>query len=142
MPLSFNGTVRPPADDETHKQKDSDIHKTLHPQRVQRGAATGTCNVETDEEPLEGVSFSACRRVPSVMRLRAKAVHPGLTQSLTVDANVLDAALKRDRAPMGLTGGREAHQEEPATKPKPRQQETDRQAMDRAEDEGLIVHPR
>ena len=59
----------------------------------------GTYSVETDEELLEGISFPAYRRVRTLIRLHPRAGHPGLTQTLTIDPNELDAALKRDQAP-------------------------------------------
>jgi hypothetical protein len=37
--------------------------------------------------------------------------------------------------------GLDAHQDALTTATKPRQEEFDRQAIDRAEDEGMIVHP-
>ncbi len=59
----------------------------------------GAYSVETDEELLDSVSFPAYRRTLTVMRLHPKPTHPGLTQTLTIDPNELDAALKRDQAP-------------------------------------------
>jgi hypothetical protein len=94
----------------------------------------GAYSVETDEELLEGISFPAYRRILTVMHLHAKPGHPGLTQTLTIDPNELDAALERDRAPREAPVGRDAHQEKPTRATKPRQEEADRQAMDRAED--------
>jgi hypothetical protein len=101
----------------------------------------GVYSVETDEELLEGISFPAFRRVLTVIHLHAKSGHPGLTQTLTIDGNELDAALKRDQAPAGAPAGRDAHQEALTRATKSSQEETDRQAMDRAEDEGMIIHP-
>ena len=63
----------------------------------------GAYSVETDEELLEGISFPAYRRILSVIRLHAKPGHPGLTQTLTIDPNELDAALKRDQVPAGIS---------------------------------------
>jgi len=55
----------------------------------------GSYNVETDEELLEGVSFHAYRRTLSLIHLPAKS---GLSRTLTIDPNELDAALERDAA--------------------------------------------
>jgi hypothetical protein len=63
-------------------------------------------------------------------------------QTLTVDPNELDAALKRDEAPAEIAVGRDAHQKALTTATKPPQEVTDRQAIERGEDEGVIVHPR
>ncbi len=99
----------------------------------------GAYGVETDEELLEGISFPAYRRILTVIRLHAKPSHPGVTQTLTIDPNELDAALERDRPPREAPAGRDAHREALTEGLKPRQEELDRQAMDRAEDEGMIV---
>lgn len=108
----------------------------------------GAYNVETDEEFLEGISFPAYRRILTVIDLHAKPGHPGLTRTLTIDPNELDAVLKRDQEREEIAAGREAHQvareahrEAPTRATKPRQEESDRQAVDRAEDEGMIVQP-
>jgi hypothetical protein len=63
----------------------------------------GAYRVETDEELLEGISFPAYRRVLTLIRLQARPGHPGLTQTLTIDPNELDAALKRDQAPAEIS---------------------------------------
>jgi len=57
----------------------------------------GAYNVETDEELLEGISFPAYRRILTLIQLHASPGRPGVTQTLTIDPNELDAALKRDR---------------------------------------------
>jgi hypothetical protein len=101
----------------------------------------GAYSVETDEELLEGISFAAYRRILTVIHLHSRSGHPGLTRALTIDPNELDAALERDRAPKDAPVGRDARQEIPIRATQPHQEETDRQAMDRAEDEGMIVHP-
>jgi hypothetical protein len=54
--------------------------------------------VETDEELLEGLSFSAYRRIATVMEVPAVPGHPGRAQMLVLDPEELDAALERDRA--------------------------------------------
>ena len=72
----------------------------------------GNYIVETDEELIEGISFPAHRRILTVMHLHPKASDPGLTQTLTIDPNELDAALKRDQATakIGLeANARQAH---------------------------------
>ncbi|MDH3234306.1 MAG: hypothetical protein OEQ29_12375 [Alphaproteobacteria bacterium] len=101
----------------------------------------GAYSVETDEELLEGISFPAYRRVLTLIRLHAKSGNPHLSRALTIDPNELDAALKRDQAPADDLVCRDAHPETLTRATKPRQEEADRQAMDRAEDEGMIVHP-
>jgi hypothetical protein len=101
----------------------------------------GTYDVETDEEFLEGLSFHAYRRILTVIHLPAKSGHRGLARTLTIDPNELDAALKRDEASTAASAERPPVQKPLKGTPKTREAETDRQAVDRAEDEGMIVHP-
>ena len=102
----------------------------------------GTYDVETDEELLEGLSFHAYRRILTLIHLPAKSGHPGLSRTLTIDPNELDAALKRDAA-SGTTSPERAPFQKPFNgTPKTREAEANRRAVDRAEDEGMIVHPR
>lgn len=59
---------------------------------------SGTYDVETDEELLEGLSFHAYRRILTLIHLPAESGHPGLSRTLTIDPKELDAALKRNAA--------------------------------------------
>jgi hypothetical protein len=95
-----------------------------------------------DEELLEGISFPAYRRVLTLIHLHPKPGHPGLTQTLTIDPNELDAALKRDQAPAHIPVGRGARQKKPEGTKESRREEADRRAMKRAEDAGMIVRAR
>ena len=101
----------------------------------------GAYSVETDEELLEGLSFAAYRRVLTLIHLHAKPGHPGVTRTLTIDPNELDAALKRDQASAEIRVGRSASQKTLKGTTESRREEVDRQAIERAEDEGMIVHP-
>lgn len=103
----------------------------------------GAYSVETDEELLEGISFPAYRRVLTVMHLHAKPGHPGITQTLTVDPNDLDAALQRDQAPLEIPFNWDANvgQSMLGELAKSRREEADCRAMDRADDEGMLAHP-
>jgi hypothetical protein len=56
----------------------------------------GSYLVETDEEPLHGISFLAYRRVATRIHL----TKPGLTEVLTIDPKDLDLAKARDE-PVG-----------------------------------------
>jgi hypothetical protein len=57
----------------------------------------GTYSVETDEEPIEGISFVAYRRILTLIHLPAKSGNPRLARTLTIDPNELEEALKRDQ---------------------------------------------
>lgn len=96
----------------------------------------GTYDVETDEELLEGLSFHAYRRVLTLIHLSGPR---GLSRVLTVDPNELDAALKRDGASIAATAARASVQTSPSRRPKTREAEADRRAVDRADDEGMTV---
>lgn len=101
----------------------------------------GAYIVETDEELLEGISFPAYRRILTLIHLHAEPDHPGLTRTLTIDPNELEAALTRDHAPVKVPVGREANQETLNGTEESRGEKANRQAIERAEDEGMIVRP-
>ena len=105
------------------------------------GLPAGAYSVETDEELLEGISFPAYRRVLTVIHLQAKSGHPGLTRALTIDPNELDAALERDRAPGEKPADTDTDQKTLKRAGDSRREEADRQAIERGEDEGMMVHP-
>ena len=67
----------------------------------------GAYSVETDEEPIEGISFVAYRRALTLIHLPAKSGNPGLTRTLTIDPNELEAALKRDHVLAELPADRD-----------------------------------
>jgi hypothetical protein len=103
--------------------------------------APGNYIVETDEELLAGISFPVYRRISTLLHVPGQPGDRVLARMLTVDPNELDAALERDRA------GPEASVELDAdrrtlTRATPRHREADdRQAIERGEDEGMIIHP-
>jgi hypothetical protein len=101
----------------------------------------GTYNVETDEKLLEGLSFRAYRRTLTLIHVPGKSGDRGLSRTLTIDPNELDAALKRDAASRTDSPKRDPLQEPSNGTPKLREAETDRRAVVRAEDEGMILHP-
>ena len=71
---------------------------------VDRILPAGVYNVETDEELLEGISFPVYRRIATLIHLHAQAGLPGLTQTVTIDPQDLDAARTLDAAPPGPRG--------------------------------------
>lgn len=80
----------------------------------------GAHTVDTDEELVHGISFVAYRRGLTTIHLYPKPGRPGRVRTLTIDPKQLDAAIERDQA-----GAKT-----PA----------DLQALDRAENEGMIAH--
>lgn len=67
-----------------------------------RTLPAGAYKVETDEELLEGISFQAYRRIATLIHLHAHAGEPGLTQTLIIDPQELDAARANDAAPPAI----------------------------------------
>ncbi len=57
----------------------------------------GAYSVETDEEPIDGISFVAYRRILTLIHLPAESGNPGLSRTLTIDPNELEEALRRDQ---------------------------------------------
>lgn len=105
----------------------------------------GSYDVETDEELLEGISFPAYRRISTLIHLHAPPGQPGLMRTLTIDPSVLDAALERDRTPAETPLGRDAGPKTPIGTMDLSREEANGQAIraiERAEDEGMIVRPR
>lgn len=98
----------------------------------------GAYVVETDEEPVAGISVPAYRRKMTVIHLHTRPGHLGQTRLLTVDPRELDAALERDRALAEIAVGGEAAHESLQGKRESRRHEADRQAIDRAESEGMV----
>ena len=56
----------------------------------------GTYEVETDEEPLEGLSFLAYRRVATAIRIPMAGRGAGSSQTFPIDPRDLEAARARD----------------------------------------------
>jgi len=54
----------------------------------------GDYDVEIDEEQLEGLSFPAYRRILALVHLPVQIGRPGLSRTLSIDPNELDAALE------------------------------------------------
>jgi hypothetical protein len=53
----------------------------------------GDYQVETDEEPIEGVSFLAYRRVSVRIHIPSPGGNPALTRTVVLSPDVLDATL-------------------------------------------------
>lgn len=62
----------------------------------------GTYAVETDEVPLEGISFIAYRRIQTLLHVPGRPADRARASVLTIDPEELEAALQRDRAPSEL----------------------------------------
>lgn len=99
----------------------------------------GVYTVETEEAPLETMSFLAWRRVSTLLHLHANPGSAVVARVLTIDPTELDATLKRDRARATPSSNGDAPEKKSATKQ--RQASADRQAIERGEDEGMIIHP-
>ena len=62
----------------------------------------GTYRVDVEEEPIDGLSFLAYRRLATFITVPV-AGHSGSTQSLLVDPKELERALTRDAAAAAAT---------------------------------------
>ena len=58
----------------------------------------GTYTVETEEELLQALSFTAWHRVYTVIRLPRRAGGPMIDQAVTIDPDALEAAIALDTA--------------------------------------------
>jgi len=65
---------------------------------VDEAQPAGAYTVETDEEPIEGLSFMAYRRVATVIFLPLARGGAGSFQAVPVDPPALEAALAADKA--------------------------------------------
>ena len=63
---------------------------------LEENQPAGSYTVQTDEEPIEGLSFLAFRRVATVIFLPLSRRGTGSFQAIPVTPEVLDAALARD----------------------------------------------
>ena len=61
---------------------------------IDRIQPAGTYTVETDEEPIQELSFSAHRRVATRMSV---TIRPGCVETVDVDPAELEAALAKDK---------------------------------------------
>jgi hypothetical protein len=68
--------------------------------------AAGTYTVETNEEPLQGVSFPAYRRVETLIFLPSRPGGPFVERVVNIDPLELQAVQKRDAAIAALEGAR------------------------------------
>jgi hypothetical protein len=70
--------------------------------------AAGTYTVETNEEPLQGVSSPAYRRVETLMFLPSRPGGPFVERLVNIDPSELEAAQKRDASVAELEAARHA----------------------------------
>jgi len=99
----------------------------------------GNYDIETDEERLEGLSFSAYRRVQTLIHLHPKTGNPSLTQTMRIDSDALDVALQRDRMPANILAIQDGRQNTEEAAEEASQKDADLEAIERGEDEGMIV---
>lgn len=102
----------------------------------------GSYEMETDEDLLEGLSFQAFRRTVSRIFIPVRSGGQGLLRTVTIDPHAVDTALRRDaastvasrhRGPVvpkrsKIRSGQVAYETD-----------SDRQALDRADDEGMAL---
>lgn len=91
----------------------------------------GTYSVETEDALIEGVPLLAYRRLSTLLRPRLQSGSGHQAWAMAIDPNDLGMALARHRVTA----------EVPAATTTPRQEQVDRCAVERAENEGLAVCP-
>ena len=64
----------------------------------------GTYRVDIEEEPIDGLSFLAYRRLATFIRLPVPGHGAGSSQVVLVDPKELEQALARDAMPDAATG--------------------------------------
>jgi hypothetical protein len=99
----------------------------------------GDYAVETDEELLDGLSFTAYRRVRVLIHLHAKPGDPRVTQVAAIDPNDLDAAVERDNAPAIRALQAAADPRGPGRNMESRSEDSSAAAIERGESEGMAV---
>lgn len=100
----------------------------------------GVYAVETDEERVENISFLAYRRLSTLLYVPGKPGDRVLSRMLTIDPDELDAALTRDRAPADAPVTPDVGQQALKSATKSCRETADRYAIERGEDEGMMVH--
>ncbi|WP_417461041.1 hypothetical protein [Kordiimonas sp.] len=90
----------------------------------------GAYKVEYEEDLLPNLFIPAFRRMQATLHLHAEVAHPGVMEYLTITPKELEAALKRDE-----TTTLKLLQ---AVRPSELANKTDRDAIERAEDEGMM----
>jgi hypothetical protein len=70
--------------------------------------AAGTYTVETNEEPLQGVSFPAYRRMETLIFLPSRPGGAFVERVVNIDPLELEAAQKKDASIAALEGARHA----------------------------------
>jgi hypothetical protein len=101
----------------------------------------GAYTVETDEEPLDGISFLAYRRISTVLYVPGRPGDRVLARMLTIDPNQLDAALERDHAPAKASVSLDAHRRTLTKAARQSREASDGRAIKRGENEGMMIHP-
>lgn len=103
----------------------------------------GTYDIDVDEERLDGLSFSAYRRVQTLIHLHPKTGNPSLVQTMKIDPDDLEAALKRDRALADGGTVQDLHETAAANEAEDACREgADHEAPQRAATEEMILAPR
>jgi len=99
---------------------------------------SGSYEIEIDEELVEGAEIHEYHQVLTLIRVPAKSKNVGDWQWLTISSRELNAALTPDLNRLGPVFSPTYSSSIPVT----REAEIDRQAIDRAENEGMVVHAR
>jgi hypothetical protein len=97
----------------------------------------GSYEVETDEELFESLSFSAYRKIMTVIHFLPSTTNPGTRQTLKIDPAGLDAALRRDRAGEATDFNPEIVPGRLGKTQRQLHKDADKRAIERGENEGM-----
>lgn len=78
------------------------FHNAFSLQSIEGEWPAGEYTIETEEEPLDIVSYLAYRRIGTTMIVRPKKGRPGATRFVEIDPKELEDALARDEAALKL----------------------------------------
>ena len=107
---------------------------------VGRVLPPGSYVIDTEEELIPGLSFIAYRRVSTTIYFTIRAGATSARQVVTINPGELDTALKRDAAAVGSLEA-DSNQDILQEAASLHRDEVYQQAIDRAENEGMIIHP-
>jgi hypothetical protein len=121
-----------------HPDRESAVWLYLRPKSGRRDL-TQTLKVDPNEPDAALKGNQAATEIATGRDVHQEILT--ITTKLKVDPNEPDAALKGNQAATEIATGRDVHQEILTITTKLHQEEFDHRAIDRAEDEGMIVHP-
>jgi len=118
-------------------QKDVTFQKPFSLAGLEEVLPAGVYVVDTEEELIEGLSFTAYQRTNTTIHLQPKSADSAIKRSMTLSPTELEAALLRDmEAPSSILAGERA----PTLMIEAGEETEHRVAHDRANDDGMAAN--